>query len=421
MHKSRRLVVLLLVTLVAAGWAGGQAQQGLAETNGTPAPRFLPLPEQFRAPLGESAEAEEVNVQFNAAPTASRTLPEFRLDPTTLPTAAPALMAPAAAQEEVCGQLLVNPKLDVVIIGENIGTAEPWVPLIQNIYYDDQLFHSAQYSLVMVIGDNDDATPEVDAFGQAFFTPDKLTRVFIEYFVTLEFANSIDEVYGEIYAVDPNTGDLTQLLGQWQIDDNPVPPAPPNWQRQYLDLTDPGILTSLQDKLLAIVFSNFTTDTSPGEIVRFDDIQIIACIQRAPKALYLPVIRKQPAGAVCIPPTENPRDTLTANRGSVETNATCQSSLSTVDREDYYSFRTGSSGNYTFNLRNLPPNTEWSLDLVILEPRGFAPGPTNGQCRIATPGSGNKSITCNLASNKDYVVRVLGDGNSGNYTMRITR
>ena len=421
MHKSRRLVVLLLVTLVAAGWAGWQAQQGLAETGSAPAPQFLPLPEQFRIPLGEPADAEEVSKQFDAAPAAPRKTLDFRLDPATLPTVAPAIMAPAAAQEEVCGQLLVNTKLDVVIIGENVGTAEPWVPLIQNIYYDDQLFNSAQYSLVMVIGDDNDATPEIDAFGQAFFTPDKLTRVFIEYYVTLEFANSIDKVYGEIYAVNPSTGDLTELLGQWRVDINPTPPAPPNWQRQYLDLTDPGILADLQNNLLAIVFSNSTTDPSPGEIVWFDDIQIIACIQRAPKALYLPVIRKQPAGAVCLPPTENPRDTLTANRGYVETSAACQSSLSNVDREDHYTFRTGPSGAYTFNLRNLPSGTEWSLDLVILDPPRFAPGPANGQCRITTPGSGNKSVTCNLTGNREYVVRVLGDGNPGNYTMRITR
>ena len=54
----------------------------------------------------------------------------------------------------------------------------------------------------------------------------------------------------------------------------------------------------------------------------------------------------------------------------------------------------------------------------------FAPGPVTGQCRIATPGSGNKNVTCTLDKNKDYFVKVSAGGTYsgplGSYEMQIT-
>ena len=144
--------------------------------------------------------------------------------------------------------------------------------------------------------------------------------------------------------------------------------------------------------------------------------------------LYLPAITHNfgvATAPLCSPPTENPPDFFRANRGSEQTSAVCNSDLSNIDRADYYAFKPTTSGAHTLHLRNLPSGTQWS-GMIFIDSAApdYAPGPTAGDCRIGTPGSGDKSVTCTLSSSENYVIKVSAGGGysgmKGTYEMQVT-
>jgi hypothetical protein len=167
----------------------------------------------------------------------------------------------------------------------------------------------------------------------------------------------------------------------------------------------------------------------PEESSFFDNVRLIACVPSAPVGgrLYLPnVMHVANTTPVCVPPSEVPRDEVDANRGLVQTGAQCQTTLSQLDTQDYYTFVPKQGGNHSLQLSNLPPGTEWSGSIIVKTggSYAYAPGPTGGQCRIATPGAGNKQVTCSLQAGVEYVVKVSAGqyaGPEAGYQMQVVR
>jgi hypothetical protein len=326
-----------------------------------------------------------------------------------------------------CKQFLLNPQLDVLELGDGTGRAEPWVVYDPIVYYSNLDYVSPQHSLVLVDADSpDSSSPTQDAFAQAFYMPTNLVTVTIQYYAAMSNTNNTDSAWGNLWTVDQD-GNLGEYLGSWEIRESPGV-----WQQQTAQITDTSDLAQMAGQHLAIILFNDTDGNAPGEIVWFDDITLTACVRAAPTAVYLPVVLRGLGGSaapVCIPPSENPPDTWNANRGNVQCNSTCQSTLSRLDLADYYTFvpsHTG-VGNCTLYLRNLPAGTEWAAMIFVDQPNyppPYAPGPVNGQCRIATPGSGDKSVTCPLTGGTGYFVKVSAGasytGQEGSYQMQIT-
>jgi len=315
----------------------------------------------------------------------------------------------------------------VLELGDGTGRAEPWVVYDPIVYYSDQDYVSPNYSLVLVDADSyDSSSPTQDAFAQAFYMPTNLVTVTIQYYAAMSNTNSTDGAWGNLWTVDQD-GNLVEYLGGWEVGESPLV-----WQRQTAQITDPEGLAKMAGQRMAIILFNHTDGSAPGEIVWFDDVTLTACVRAAPVAVYLPVVLRGLGGSaapVCIPPSENPPDTWNANRGNVQCNSTCQSTLSRLDLADYYTFvpsHTG-VGNCTLYLRNLPAGTEWAAMIFVDQPDyppPYAPGPVSGQCRIATPGSGDKSVTCPLTGGTGYFVKVSAGatyaGPEGSYQMQIT-
>ena len=167
---------------------------------------------------------------------------------------------------------------------------------------------------------------------------------------------------------------------------------------------------------------------SEKEWMLIDDISLSACYKPAEvsgKRVYLPSV--QTAGEVipfCIPPTENPRDQYNSNRGFAQTGAECNSTLSELDRADYYTFKPGQSGSHTLLLSNLPADTQWSA-MIFTDTSSpeYAPGETGGQCRIDTPGSKDKRVKCELSKDKAYFIKVSAGSTpvEGGYDMKVVK
>ena len=142
--------------------------------------------------------------------------------------------------------------------------------------------------------------------------------------------------------------------------------------------------------------------------------------------MYLPAVMHivgKPPDPVCVPPNENPQDQYNANRGTTYTNKTCNSTLSELDRADYYAYTPSKTGPHTLRLTNLPTGTEWSAMMFYdTASPSYVPGPTDGDCRIGTPGAVNKQVTCNLQKGVPLIVKVSAGSTPlpGPYTMRIT-
>ena len=327
------------------------------------------------------------------------------------------------AGDDSCFQLLANPTLDVVEFGDGSGIAEPWVIFDPVVYYSTIDFISPAYSLILWDADSMDITPGQDAFAQGFFMPQNLTKLRIEYNTATLNTNTTDKTSGNIFTLN-NDGTINQKVFGWSVNDSDG-----EWQGRFVETVDKSDLQSMQGKALAIILFSTTNGSAPGEEVFFDDITIVACSKSAPPAsgkVFLPNIFNnfgKPSGPICLPPTENPQDQYNANRGTVQTGAVCKTSLSEFDRADYYAFTPSKSGNHTLNLTNLPPNTEWSAMMFfdIPSPK-YVDGPTGGDCRIGTTGSGNKSVTCNLQKNVPIIVKVSAGSTPilGDYTMKIT-
>ena len=325
-----------------------------------------------------------------------------------------------------CSQLIVNPTLDIVEFGDGFGSAEPWVILDQIVYYNDTIYTSKFYSLVLIDSDIDDSSPEIDTFAQGFYMPENLTSVRIDYNSQMLNTNSGDLTYANIWTLD-SEGYLDEWLFDWEIADSHE-----TWTWWYLEFTNPDYLQMMEGKVLALRFENYTNNILPGEKSYFDDITLEACTKNAPPPsgrIYLPTIVKKSdavADPICLPPTENPQDQYNANRGMVQTNAVCNSTLSSLDRADYYAYVPSKSGKHTLKLTDLLPGTEWSAMMFFdTASPSYVPGPTGGDCRIGIPGAGEqgpKEVTCPLTKNVPLIVKVSAGSTpvAGPYTMRIT-
>lgn len=422
--KLQKWTAFILILAAVAGWG---ALRSAAD----------PLPPLYHFTLLSESTVADVNLASIEAPK-EITIPfsstADRIDPgviKAIPVSNLPLTFPSSVSGDVvCKQLLLNPQLDVLELGDGTGRAEPWVVYDPVVYYSNQDYVSPQHSLVLVDADTQvtDPTPTQDAFAQALYMPTGLVTVTIEYYAAMANANTTDRALGNLWTVDAN-GEPVTFLGGWEVRESPNA-----WQKQTVLITGSDDLANMAGQRIAIFLFNATDGNTPGEIVLFDDVTLTACSRAAPSgaAVYLPAVMRNfrgGAGPICIPPSENPQDTWNANRGYVECNATCQSTLSRLDLADYYTFVpsfTG-TGNCTLYLKNLPPGTEWAAMIFVDQPNyppPYAPGPTNGQCRIATPGSGDKSVTCPLTGGTAYFIKVSAGANysgpEGSYTMQIT-
>jgi hypothetical protein len=245
-----------------------------------------------------------------------------------------------------------------------------------------------------------------------------LTSVTAVYDRKIDFANSVDQVYGELWSVD-NEGVLDEFITGWIVGDTPA-----GWGERTFTVNNGPILAEMSGRLMALVLVNDTTDTTPGEITWFDDVTLTACFDPPLHSVYLPVVERPTAnaGPVCNPPSESPPDSWYNNRGSTQTGANCNSNLSQLDDRDYYSFVPGQSGNHTVWLRNLPPGSNWSASVFNdTEPPPSAP--TNGgACYTSQPGAGDKSVVCNFTAGQKYVIKVSAGSTplTGSYNLQVT-
>lgn len=403
-------LVLLFVVLVIGISAGGSRAQDDTAFRLQEAPGLGG--DAPRAPLGTAVAETLSDALPFAPPRLQMPLPETRQ-----------LQAVEAPEADYCFQLLANTQMNIVEFGDGTGSAEPWVVLSPAIYYFKDAYVSPIYSLGMEDGDEGSGNQEdEDAFGQGFYMPSGLKSVRVEYFTSVYNPDSFDEVYGALWSLDRD-GFLDQVLASWTVGQ---PANPAQWYGRFVEITNGATLDPMNGNPMAMTFFTYGDRLPPFEFALFDDVTVTACVDTR---LYLPNIMNnagQVSGPICVPPSENPQDQFNANRGLVQTSARCNSTLSNIDRADYYTFKPTSSGPHTLNLRNLPAGTQWSAMIFLDQPNPeYAPGPTTGQCRIGTPGSGDKQVTCTLDKNKDYFVKVSAGGDYsgpvGNYEMQITR
>lgn len=352
-----------------------------------------------------------------------------------LSVATPAYQTESLTANEICGNIIVNPQLDILEFGDGTGTAEPWAFLIPQVYYvkegeEPDLAYDG-YSLLFADGDAADPSPTIDMFAQGFLMPKDLTSITVAYWRASIDGNINDEVWGELWLLD-NDGYLHlddpehYFVGYWEVDESELV-----WNQETVTAPK-DIVQALSGRPAAILFYNWTDGSSPGapesqkEWMLMDDIFMDVCYKPATvtgKRAYLPTIQKTGVAApFCAPPNENPQDQWNSNRGMTQTGAKCKSTLSQLDRADYYTLKPKKSGSYTLYLENLPAGTEWSSMIFIdSNSPSYAPGGTGGQCRIATPGAGNKKVTCSLNKDTGYFVKVSAGSTpvEGSYEMRV--
>ncbi|HEX6387525.1 MAG TPA: hypothetical protein VF177_22890 [Anaerolineae bacterium] len=418
MYNYRRLlffcllfVLLLALTLLFNNTAYVQTTSGVVY----PAPPGSVLPRR-----GNSAAL--TNTDAHLAGAGAQVLP---LADHPLPAPVPPLSTNSLQDEEVCYQLLANPQLDVVEEA-GFGTADPWVFYTSIVYFSNQDWVSPNHSLLFQDADTafEDPTPFVDALAQAIAIPANLTTVTVDYQRATTNRNRVDKAFGGFYTID-DQGFLDELQVFWQVSDTNG-----NWAPEQVLITDPSLLELLDGKELAFVLQSDTDNSSPAEIIWFDDVTVTACaiVEPSISMAYLPIMLKElTTGPICRPPTENPADDRTQNRGTVQTGAICQTTLSSLDRRDYYTLIPSQSGNHTFHLRKMPSWSNWTLSLFFDNVDSFppVPGPTGGHCRIGTPGPGDKSVTCSLQAGQKYLLLVAAgdeyDDPLGSYEMQVTR
>jgi hypothetical protein len=258
-HKIRILLVLSLILLVAL-----TAMQSFAGDSESSA---LSLRQWEPGQHGPVVEKEAVEEDPLSPLAGERVWP---INPAPLP------LPPAVEFEQPdggCPQLLVNTELDVITVGGS-ATAEPWVVLWPDVYYSDTTYTSPIHSLFLVIGDSGDPSPNYDGFGQAFQMPSNLTSVTAQYNRRIDFANGIDEVYGELWTVD-DQGFLDDYITGWIVSDTPS-----GWGARMFTVSDGATLSQMSGRLMALVLVNDTTDTSPGEVAYFDDVTLTVCFDR---------------------------------------------------------------------------------------------------------------------------------------------
>lgn len=413
---------LLLLTLISA-LAGATVLPALAQVE--------------RARSGESLVQQPESL-FEIAPADAGTTLEKRQLPAVRREQAAAIgqmltpqpFAPLSASEPntlaACNQLLLNPTLDVFELGDGTGSAEPWEVLEQIVYYDSETFVSSQYSLFLLIGDDAydgfpaDPSPAWDAFTQFVQLPDYLESIVVDYWSATVNGRAGDLAYGDIYAFDEQ-GNVEWVTG-WYVGD-----FGSTWNNQYFPITDTVTLEQLSGKPIAVVFSNDSENgLTQGEGVWFDDITLTACTDDGPsvsKAFLPNMARAGEPEPRCTPPVEPDSWNVPSTRGYVEVRAVCNHAMSPYDTKDYYTFEAPSTRNFRFNLRNLPPGSEWSLT-VFVDQSGTPPIADGGDCRTTQPGDGDKQVTCSLTGGQGYFIKISAgtdySGPEASYDMQIT-
>lgn len=359
----------------------------------------------------------------------------FADSPLRVSVTTPSYQTESLTANDICGNIIANSHLNILEFGDGTGTAEPWAFLEPYVYYvkegDDPDLAFDGYSLLFADGDSGDPSPTLDMFAQGFLMPKNLTSITVAYWRASIDGNINDEVWGELWLLDENgylhLDDPDQYqVGYWDVSESEL-----EWNQESVN-APAGIVKALDSRPTAILFYNWTDGSNPSapeaqkEWMLMDDIVMEVCYKPAAvsgKRTYLPSILKQGAAVpFCAPPTENPQDQWNSSRGVTQTGAMCQSTLSELDRADYYTFKPTKSGSYTLHLGKLPAGTEWSsMIFVDSSSPEYAPGATAGQCRIATPGAGDKKVTCNLTKDTSYFIKVSAGSTpvKGNYEMKV--
>jgi hypothetical protein len=357
--------------------------------------------------------------------------------PLRLPVARPDYQTQSLTADEVCGNIIANSQLNILEFGDGYGSAEPWAFLIPQLYYVNEndpnigILAFDGYSLIFEEGDVGDPSPTVDLFAQGFLMPGNLTSIRAVYWRMSIDSNINDEVWGELWLLDNNgylhLDDPDQyLVGYWEVFESEL-----EWNQEAVVATE-GIVNALKGRPAALLFYNYTDGSDPSapeaekEWMLMDDIVLEICYKAATvtgKRTYLPLIQKKGVTAAsCTPPNENPQDQWNANRGVTQTGATCKSTLSELDRADYYTFKPTKSGSHTLHLGKLLAGTEWSAMIFVdSDSPNYAPGATEGQCRIATPGAIDKKVTCSLTKDTGYFIKVSAGSTpvKGPYEMKV--
>lgn len=423
--KESRSFLLLLILLCAL--AGATVLPALAQVErANSEERLLSSPELLASPAdADPATSLEQIESFTQQSLPLSALETF--DP--LPLALHNVAEPNVLA--ACQQLLVNTALDVVVLDDESGIAEPWAPIVQNVYYDSLNYTSPSHSLLLVIGDEDwglpaDDTPDIDAFAQAIYMPDRLTSITIDYAVAMTNTYTVDRAYGSLYLVDETgTIDFDQgFIGGWEVSQVSEEGL---WYPRTVMITDTLSLQTMSDQRVALILWNQSDFPTFGEVAWFDDVMLTACWDEGPEAnkIYLPTLAKPgERGPICRPPTENPPDVwnVPSTRGYVEPTAVCNTTMSQLDPKDYYTFVAPETRNYRFNLRDLPSGTEWSLTVFVDQPAN-PPIADGGDCRTTQPGDGNKQATCSLTGGQSYFIKISAGAYSGpaaSYEMQVT-
>ncbi len=418
-YQRLALFVTLTALSVLAGWGTARV---LADPALPPADRYVLVQETSTHAVAAhltTGTPAEVYVPFS-------TTDDLAFEGDFGPLPLPAATFTPQQEEVTCKQLLLNPALDILELGDGTGRAEPWVIYDPIIYYSTVHYVSPDHSLLVWDADSGDETPTQDAFAQAFYMPRNIITVTIHYYTTMTNTNPVtdsDRALGNLWTLDAD-GNPDEFLGWWTVFE-----SPDSWVGQTILITGTEALEPMAGQRMVIILFNKTDGQEPWEKIRFDDVTLTACFTGYPYTVYLPIVFRDfgtAAGPICIPPSENPQDQWNANRGHTEADAVCQSTLSKLDQADYYSFTPPWTEDYTLHLRDLPDGTEWSAMIFVDQaeyPPPYAPGPTAGDCRIATTGSGDKSVTCPLTGGTDYFIKVsAGGGYSGpqdDYEMQV--
>jgi hypothetical protein len=305
-----------------------------------------------------------------------------------------------------CVELLQNPEMNVVELGDGTGTIEYWSIVRQNVYYDTSGSPaSPAYSLVMadeaassgVDIDVVSSTLDIDEFVQSFVAPTGLTELTVSYSRLYTGTNAGDEAHSLLWTLT-DEGYLDELLAMIPIGEDPD-----GWSSRYWDRTQPDdatFLAEISGRPLAIAFAVLTDRESPSEVIWLDDIQVTACYQRLPRSVYLPAILRNfgtTPGPICV---DLEPDSVTT-QGHTDVGAVCDGSFGAVDTRDYYALNvpTGVT-DVRLGLYDLPSGTNW--DALIYEDAAGYPL----VCQIGTSGSGDKYQDCIVNPAQTYFVMV---------------
>ncbi|MCU0522384.1 MAG: hypothetical protein MUF84_17045, partial [Anaerolineae bacterium] len=228
-----------------------------------------------------------------------------------------------------CVELLRNPQMNVVELGDGTGTIDYWTILRQAVYFDSRpgYYQSAPYALALADetaasgADTDvvSATLDLDEFAQGFVAPPGLTQLRVSYSRLYTATNASDNAYSMLWTL---TGDgyLDDLIEMFPIGETPT-----GWDNRYWELTqldDAATLAALSGRPLAVTLAMLSNRQVPSEMIWLDDIQVTACYQRGAHRVYLPAALRSfgtTVGPVCI---DAEPDAVTT-RGSTDLNAVC--------------------------------------------------------------------------------------------------